>query len=127
MTLDAAVERISRLPVDFYAGSKSIVQLISESGVARFPLALSVPCISTYITANPQIVDHWLRWSENKRVSAGWYFIRRSSGFAVGFQPDGTVLNISDPYLACAEFVVREVGSIMALPSGRSGTIFASR
>jgi hypothetical protein len=114
MTIDAVVERISRLPVDFYAGSKSMVQLISESGVAAVPPALSVQRICTYITENPQIVDHWLRWSENKRVSSGWYFARRASGFTVGFHPDGEALDISDPYLACAEFITREVGSIMA-------------
>jgi hypothetical protein len=114
MTLDTVVERISRLPIDFYAGSKSMVQLIAESEVATFPSALSVQRIRTYIIANPQIVDHWLRWSENKRVSAGWYFIRRASGFAVGFHPDGEILNISDPYLACAEFIAREVGSVVA-------------
>jgi hypothetical protein len=82
MTLDAVVERISGLPIDFYAGSKSMVQLIAESEVATFPSALSVQPICTYMTANPQIVDHWLRWSENKRVSSGWYFTRRASGFA---------------------------------------------
>jgi hypothetical protein len=114
MTLDVVVDRISRLPVDFYAGSKSMLQLVAESEVAKFPSALSVQRICTYITANPQLVDQWMRWSENKRVSSGWYFTRRGSGFAVGFHPDGEVLNISDPYLACAEFVVREVGSIMA-------------
>lgn len=114
MAPDAVVERISSLPVDFYGGSKSMVQLISESEVARFPSALSVQPICTYIAANPQLVDHWLRWSENRRVSAGWYFIRRAGGFAVGFHPDGEVLNISDRYLACAEFIVREVGSVMA-------------
>jgi len=114
MTLVSAVERISRLPADFYAGSKSMAQLVSESGIGSFPLALSIPHICTYVTANPEIVDHWLRWSENKRVSAGWYFIRRSSGLEVGFHPDGEVLSFSDPNLACAEFVAREVGSIMA-------------
>lgn len=91
-----------------------MVQLISGSEVARIPLALSVQRICTYIAANPQIVDHWLRSSENKRVSAGWYFIRRAGGFTVGFHPDGKVLNISDPYLACAEFIAREVASVMA-------------
>jgi hypothetical protein len=114
MTLDATVERISRLSVDFYAGAKSMAQLISESGITRFPLALSIRHICAYITAHPEIVDDWLRWSENKRVSAGWYFIRRASGFEVGFHPDGEVLSISDPNLACAEFVAREVGSIVA-------------
>jgi hypothetical protein len=112
MTLVSAVERISRLPADFYAGSKSMAQLISESGIASFPLALSIPHICTYVTTNPDIVDHWLRWSENKRVSKGWYFIRRSSGLEVGFHPDGEVLSFSDPNLACAEFVAREVGSM---------------
>jgi hypothetical protein len=48
MTLDAVVERISRLPVDFHADSKSMVQLISEAEVVVFPSsALSVERICT--------------------------------------------------------------------------------
>jgi len=115
-SLNAVVEGISRLPSDFYAGSKSMLQLVTESGVAGFPLALAVESISTYITAHPQIVDAWLRWSENKRVSSGWHFNRRAGGFEIGYHPGGESLNIGDPHFACAEFVVREVRSIMAIP-----------
>jgi hypothetical protein len=45
-TLNAAVERISRLPADFNADSKSMLQLVAESGVSGFPLALAVEPIS---------------------------------------------------------------------------------
>jgi hypothetical protein len=115
-SLNAVIERIARLPADFYGGSKSMLQLVTESGVARFPLALAVEPIATYITAHPRVVDEWLRWSENKRVSSGWYFNRRTNGFEIAYHPDGELLKINDPHLACAEFVVREVRSIMAIP-----------
>jgi hypothetical protein len=52
MTLDVVVDRISRLPVDFYAGSKSMLQLVSESEIAKFPSALSVQRVCTYIITN---------------------------------------------------------------------------
>jgi hypothetical protein len=115
-SLNAVIARISRLPADFYGGSKSMLQLVAESGAVEFPLALAVEPISTYIIAHPQIIDEWLRWSENKRVSSGWYFNRRTNGFEIGYHPDGEILEINDPHLACAEFVVREVRSIMANP-----------
>lgn len=115
MGIDDVLERICRLPANFYSiGSKSIVQLISESGIDECPSALSVPNISAYFTTHPELVQSWLLWSANKRVSSGWYFLRRSGGYAVGFYPRGEALNIAEPELACAEFVVREVQAIMS-------------
>jgi hypothetical protein len=85
MTLDAVVERISRLPVDFYGGSKSMVQLISESEVARFPLAQSVQCICTYIAAKVTVMQE-LIFEVTQEADGG--FVAESPGEGVITQAD---------------------------------------
>ena len=114
LRVDAVVERPAQWPADLYSGIKSMAQLIWELGVAGHPQALVARRMATYITANPATVDQWLRWSENKRVAAGWYFSNRPGRYSVGYSPNGEVLNFTDPCLACAEFVIREVGSLLA-------------
>jgi len=113
------VGRICRLPVDFYSGSKSMVQLVAESGIRECPSALAASVISPYLTDHPELIEYWLRWSENKRVSSGSYLICRSGGYVVGFHPNGETLAFTEPPTACAEFVVREVRTILAIPLTR--------
>jgi hypothetical protein len=115
MKNDSIVERLCRLPADFYSGSKSMVQLVAESGINANPAALAVASILTYLTNHSELIEQWLRWSENKRVTSGWYFMRQSGKYVVGFRPNGDILNIAEPELACAEFVVREVKAMMAI------------
>jgi hypothetical protein len=115
MKLDLVVERLCRLPIDFYGGSKSMVQLVVESQIDANPESLTVPSILVYLTEHPDLIEPWLTWSANKRVSSGWYFSRRSGGFVVGFNPNGEVLNYTRPEPACAEFIVREVKTLIAM------------
>lgn len=116
MKSDSAVEPLCRLPADFYSDSKSVLQLITESGVDACPAELTVGTILAYITDDPELIDQWLLWSANKRVSSGWYFLRESGGFVVGFRPNGEVLSFAQAAPACAEFVVHEIKALMALP-----------
>lgn len=109
------VERICRLPVDFYAGSKSMSQLVAESGISACLILLTVSNITGYLTAHPDLVEQWLLWSADKRVTSGWYFTRDADNFVVGFYPQGEVLTLRDPAVACAEFVVREVNALVTL------------
>jgi hypothetical protein len=115
MKSDPAVERLCRLPADFYSGSKSMLQLIAESGIDASPEALTVTTVLAYIADHPDLINQWLLWSANKRVSSGWYFLRQSTGYVVGFRPKGEVLSFAQAAPACAEFVVREVKAMMAL------------
>jgi hypothetical protein len=115
MSTDETVARLCRLPVDFYGGSKSMVQLVADSGIEEHPETLTVVNMMRYIATHPELIEAWLRWSENKRVTSGWYFSRRAARFDVGFLPEGDVSTYSDPSLACAEFVIREVNSLMEI------------
>ena len=116
MNLDEVVEKVCRLPIDFYGGSKSMVELVWESGVEACPAALTAANILAYLRNNPTLVDQWLNWSANKRVTSGWYFARRRGDLVVGFHPQGETLAFKDPVLACAEFVTREVAAIVKVP-----------
>jgi hypothetical protein len=113
MSESDGVARVCRLPVDFYeGGSKSMLQLVAESGIRANLTQLAVPRIMHYLEAHSELIEQWLRWSANKRVTSGWYFTSQAGAFVVGFHPNGEVLNFADPALACAEFVVREVSAL---------------
>ena len=115
MCTDEVVKRICRLPVDFYGGSKSMVQLVAESGIGACLALLTVANIEAYLSMHPYLVEDWLRWSANKRVASGWYFKRQANHFVVGLYPKGETLTLSESALACAEFVVREVNALAAM------------
>jgi hypothetical protein len=120
MKPDEIIERICKLPVDFYGGSKSMIQLVAESGISACLTLLTAANILGYIAAHPDLIEQWLRWSANKRVISGWYFTRQADGFVVGFHPKGEVLALGEPALACAEFVVREVGALVVMSRARN-------
>lgn len=120
MNSDAIIERVCRLPIDFYGGSKSIVDLVSESGISDVPSTLTSAEILKYVRNHPEVVDQWLKWSANKRVDSGWYFERRRDHFLVGFNPNGDTLRFEDQAAACAEYIVREVAAIMKIRRRRA-------
>jgi hypothetical protein len=108
------LEHLCRLATDFYLGSKSMMQLIIESGIDKSPSLLNRAGISSYLTGHVDLIEAWLRWSADKRVSSGWYFSERDGGYRVALYPKGEKLEFSDPAVACAEFIVREVSALEA-------------
>jgi hypothetical protein len=118
MDQNEIVERVCRLPVEFYGGSKSMLQLVAESGIAAFLALLTAPNLLGHITTHSELVEEWLRWSANKRVTSGWYFRCQGDHYIVGFHPEGEVMTFGEPALACAEFVVREVDALVAMILG---------
>jgi hypothetical protein len=106
------MEQICDMPVAFRRGSKSPIQLLEESGYFEMPNELTIEALAAFIGGHPSVIQVWLRWSEDKRVSSGWYFVRKAGGYIVGQIPNGLQLPFSDDVQACAEFVVREVAAI---------------
>ena len=90
MKPEEVVERVCRMPVDFYTlHTKSMVQLVAESGIEEFPEALTVANVAAYIADHPDLVEEWLAWSANQRVGSSWYFSRREGACVVSFYPKG--------------------------------------
>jgi hypothetical protein len=109
------VEAICRLPASFYAGNKSFTQLVRESGITDPTSGATAEALASALRADPALIDGWLLWSQNKRVSSGWYFERDGGGCTVGYFPKGKRLRFDDVALGCAEFILLEVGLTHAL------------
>jgi hypothetical protein len=119
--MSSLIEEVCRLTVDFYGGSKkSMMQLVAESGVQMNPAAIEHGRILAYVANHVDIIEPWLRWSANKRVSSGWYFAHQSGQYVVGYRAEGEVLTFAEAEPARAEFIMREVASLMAMrPRGK--------
>ncbi len=67
----------------------------------------------------PDIVDGWLRWSEDKRWSPAWYFYEVDGHCIVGyFSDDDSECRSSkfeDRYQACAAFIIHELEDYRSL------------
>jgi len=107
----SVVEKISHLPLAFRGGEKSVVQLIRESGV-DCPVECTAAEIVEYLSHHPYLVEIWEQWSQDKRYSSGWFFMRDKDHYVVGFYPNGEKLFFRDPIWACGEFIAREIQSI---------------
>lgn len=112
MNPDSVVASVCRIPVAFrQLGGKSLHQLIAESGYWEMSDQLSAVAIERCLRQSPELVDDWLGYSADKRTSGGWYFVDEGAHFVVG-QIQGQRLVFADPLVACAEFILREVGAV---------------
>ncbi len=116
MNVDNLIESICRLPDKFRSEEKSVLQIVSESGIEDAPSVLTVGNIVPCLAAHPELCDIWLDWSADNRSSPGWYFRdARFVGYEVGYYPDGEVLEFVQREHACAEFIIRKVRSYLSL------------
>jgi hypothetical protein len=114
MNLLHVVAAICHLPVRFKVrNSASMLTLVEESGYRAAPDLLSVDVVSAYLAERPSLVDAWLKYSQDKRTSSGWYVTEQSTGTCeVGYYPNGERVSVYGRVPACAEFIVREVRAI---------------
>jgi hypothetical protein len=109
----STVEQICTFPVDFRRiGNKSAVQMIQDIGLSSEKVFLLQEEIEQFLHMRPDLVEAWLTWSDDKRVTSGWYFTEKSLEFVVGFHPKGDISRYRDKFAACAEFMVHEFSSI---------------
>ena len=61
----------------------------------------------------PEIVDNWLRWSEDKRWAPAWYFSQAGAHYIVGYYATKKAQchskTFADRFRACTEFIVHEL------------------
>ena len=95
-------------------GDVTAVDLVRESGFLASPEGLMREVIEAVLAAEPQLVDDWMRYSEDKRVSEGWYFKRGSenNNYLVGFYPGSLEDSYTNQFAACARYVEEEIKSI---------------
>ena len=107
MEFQKALRSVCLAPSAFYRGGISFAQLLRDSGGSKS--SLSKQAIVQILEVEPSLIDDWLLWSMNKRVSSGWYFTKEDNDYLVGFYPVGERFTFQDAAVACAEFILREV------------------
>lgn len=117
MNAEEIINRIIYLPMKFKSlGNISIYSLLKETGYFEMYNQINEANIIEGLTKHPKCINQWLRWSEDKRTSSGWYFQQNRNGkYIVGYYPtkeDFQLTEYTDIYEACAVFIKREIEEI---------------
>ena len=116
LTKEYCIERICNLPLDFKIADKSPYNLAQESKFAELHTSISVQDIKEYLLRKIDLVDKWIMWSEDKRT-CGYYLSITSQKFLIGELDRNQNLvfekSFSNNIDACAEFILREIFSIL--------------
>ena len=129
MTTSDILYDIIHLPLRFNeAGDKSIHAILAGMKYSELRCQITVEAIRNSLSRHPECVTDWLRYSEDKRSTGGWYFKEARSGeFIVGCLAEDDRKAASqqfydDKIVACAVFVKRELDSIMQNDCQHSST-----
>ena len=115
-TLNIA-NKIVALPKIFYDnGNVSMYSLLKETGYFEGYNKINQQDILESLSQNAEYAGYWLRWSENKRSSSGWYIKEEEPGkIEVGYFPaseNHIRSEYEDMIEACAAFIKNEIDEI---------------
>jgi len=116
-SIEEAVALACNLAPDCYAKNMSPWALLQASGYCEHRHAMDVAKLQEHVAQHPELVGHWIGYSEDKRVSSGWYFSADSvdGPYVVGCfpgDPERTEKRFTDGVEACAVFIKNELESI---------------
>lgn len=87
----------------------SLRQLIEESRYCDLRPKIEASDLEDVLRTEPQLVEDWLAYSEDKRTSGGWAFgPSHNEGWTV-YVPGGEPKSFAASAAACAEYVLREL------------------
>ncbi|RBP40339.1 hypothetical protein DES53_10845 [Roseimicrobium gellanilyticum] len=98
--------------------TSSLKALIDRSGYRMHRQEITKDAIEEHVRANQQLIDEWLRYSEDKRTSGGWYLDVRGP-FVVGALRTGERKQFDDRAEACAAFIKNEVETWASVDDAR--------
>jgi hypothetical protein len=103
------LDQICRIPERMTG--RALRDLIAEAHYIELRPHLSRDDLATHLAKHPGLVLTWLRYSEDKRTSGGWYLLHPASGWLVG-RLGGRELRFGSGPEACAEFILRELDGV---------------
>jgi hypothetical protein len=88
----------------------SLIEALRRTGYQENRGQFGEPDLLRLIRANPDLVEQWLSYSEDKRTSGGWYILR--NGEVGRVDAPGSSLRFESIEEAVAGYVVRELDSV---------------
>jgi hypothetical protein len=117
MVISKCIDKICNIPLDFKRVGKSAFTLAKESGFESKYENIDIDEIKKYLKNHDCLIDTWQQWSLDKRTTG--YFLTLDNSPRIGaLDIDGQRIftkNFDTALDACAEFVYREVASILGL------------
>jgi hypothetical protein len=105
------------LPRMFNVGGMSMYEILKQTGYFELDNEVSETDIRKILARNPECVDEWISYSEDKRTSSGWYIKQENcTTYKVGcLLPKGrkgieTIYG--DRTDACAAFIKHELEDV---------------
>lgn len=107
-------EAVTRLPCALAeSGSVSAYALLADSGYPERHAEITPDVVQAVLSDDPELVNVWLQYSENKRTPSGWYFFRAPASYIVGYLLVGgrrvDEFAYVDAIEACANFIKQEI------------------
>lgn len=116
MDINELASDIVDLPKEFYNnGNISIYSLLKETGYFEHHSKISESDLRDQLVERPENIQHWVKWSEDKRTSSGWYIENKGGKCIVGYFPEkenAKPKEYSSVELACAAFIKLEIEEI---------------
>ncbi|KAF0243798.1 MAG: hypothetical protein FD180_3053 [Planctomycetota bacterium] len=98
-----------------------MVEVARASGYREIDGLFAPRELAEYLRERPGVIDPWVKYSEDKRTSGGWYLRPPYSiGRMCPTSPPMHEVKHVDLAAACAAFIIAEVGEILLRASERS-------
>jgi hypothetical protein len=117
MDKTSVLEKIIFLPRNFYKlRNISIFNLLKQSGYFELYDQIDNADILQAVTENRDVINDWLTWSENKRVTEGWFFTKNENEtYVVDYSPydkNKKQIKFANAEEACCYFIKNEIDII---------------
>jgi len=119
MTIKEIIIRILFIPFEFSRSNNtnSVYSLLQETGYFDVYNKITEKAILQELINYLDCIEYWLAWSEDKRSSNSWYFLKKASDkYVVGKISLNGQMNeefeFDDGVKACSVFIKREIESI---------------
>jgi hypothetical protein len=115
MKQSEATKNICTLPNVFTATRhKSLLTVAKHLNLKQCRKLVDHNQINSYLIENPELIEVWLNWSEDKRYTPAWWFGPRGAIWIVGNYPDGPEFVFKDRVEACCKFIEIEVDLLLS-------------
>ena len=115
MDKSIVIKNVVNLANDEYRrGDISIYQLFLDSGYLTLHEEISIDDIKAELRDCPYLVESWFNWSDDQRISSGWYIRKESENtYIIDRVESDSITTFTDDIDACAHFVKLQIEVMM--------------